>query len=301
MTLPSNHGSGFALGAATAVSSAVACSLVYDVGSLRVPADASADGAGDGGVEGGDPCSIRTGLRGDAPWAMFHGCPTHVGRSTLNGPSATPTRAWRFDLPKDAYGGPIIGTGGVVYVGIEDPIEAGTFYAVQPDGSARWEAYPAGNVSPPAAIGSDGTIYVGAGRGLTALRPDGSLKWRFNETNTEVDTAPTIGPDATIYFTAYDRAVYAIRADGTKKWRYDTGSSATTDWESSPALAPDGTVYAGTPDGRVHALRPDGTPACPPHPAGHLETSPRRRLPVSSDLPMRTSRANARIGGGVGL
>ena len=52
----------------------------------------------------------------------------------------------------------------------------------------------------------------------------GTKKWEFTATG-EVHNNPTIGPDGTIYFTAwYDSfyeiptRLYAINPDGTKKW-----------------------------------------------------------------------------------
>jgi len=59
-------------------------------------------------------------------------------------------------------------------------------------------------------IGSDGTIYVGSGDyNLYAINPDGSKKWNF-KTGDGVDSSPTIGNDGTIYVGSWDKNLYAI-------------------------------------------------------------------------------------------
>ncbi len=59
-------------------------------------------------------------------------------------------------------------------------------------------------------IGSDGTIYVGSGDyNLYAINPDGSKKWNF-KTGDGVDSSPTIGSDGTIYVGSWDKNLYAI-------------------------------------------------------------------------------------------
>ena len=64
------------------------------------------------------------------------------------------------------------------------------------------------------AIGSDGTIYVGANDNyLYAINPDGSRKWRF-KTGDFVTSSPAIGSDGTIYVGSGDNYLYAINSDG---------------------------------------------------------------------------------------
>ena len=59
-------------------------------------------------------------------------------------------------------------------------------------------------------IGSDGTIYVGSDdHNLYAINPDGSKKWNF-KTRFEVSSSPAIGSDGTIYVGSEDNYLYAI-------------------------------------------------------------------------------------------
>lgn len=48
------------------------------------------------------------------------------------------------------------------------------------DGEKKWEFLTGGVVYSSPAIGTDGTIYVGSGDGkLYAINPDGTKKWEF--------------------------------------------------------------------------------------------------------------------------
>ena len=63
-------------------------------------------------------------------------------------------------------------------------------------------------------IGPDGTVYVGSGERITAVAPDGTIRWTFVEpTNGQgVIAGPTVGPDGNIYVVARHRRHRRIRA-----------------------------------------------------------------------------------------
>ena len=64
------------------------------------------------------------------------------------------------------------------------------------------------------AIGSEGTIYIGSGdRYLYAINPDGTEKWNFT-TGASVYSSSAIGSDGTIYVGSRDGNLYAIRGQG---------------------------------------------------------------------------------------
>jgi outer membrane protein assembly factor BamB len=198
----------------------------------------------------------------------------------------------------DIISSPAVGPDGTVYIGVQvgrstSPTASGRVFAINPNGSLKWqETLPDWVDSSPAvgdgvvyigcwdgklyarraadgaalwsvqagafiasspAIGADGTIYVGADSNLVAITPDGSIKWLF-PAGDWIDSSPAIGPDGTIYVGSWDNALYAVRPDGTQKWRYMTGG----DIASSPAIAADGTVYVGSRDTRIHAVDPHG-------------------------------------------
>ena len=197
---------------------------------------------------------------------------------------------WRFDTHDWVVGTPAIAANGTVFACSHN----GHIYAVNPDGSQKWDVYmtcfddspmigPDGLVyiggmngglyafdpntgagqaifttndwvTSPA-FGLDGTIYVAShNRNLYALTPDGHVKWVFS-TGGCILSAPAIGANGTIYVGSNNWWLYAVNPDGTEKWHYGTG-----DWvESTPAIGADGTVYVGSHDHKVYAIKADGT------------------------------------------
>ena len=79
------------------------------------------------------------------------------------------------------------------------------------------------------------------------------VKWTF--TANDALSSPSIGPDGTIYFGAYDYKFYAVNPDGSLKWRYTIDRYIFT----APAIAADGTICFGTSGGELYALNSDGT------------------------------------------
>ena len=90
---------------------------------------------------------------------------------------------------------PVIGIDGTIYVESADS----NLYAIDPNGSQKWQFTGVGGYSSPA-IGADGTLYVGSDDdNVCAINPaDGSLVWKFT-TGGWVDSSPAIGADGTIY------------------------------------------------------------------------------------------------------
>ncbi len=117
-----------------------------------------------------------------------------------------------------------------------------------------------GFIAASAAIGSDGTVYIGSfDSNLYALEPDtGRVRWKFPAQD-HIYSSAALGSDASgntnaIYFGSADGNLYALRPDGKLLWKYDTGAPI----RSSPAigLAPDGSeiVYFGSGNGKLYAL-----------------------------------------------
>jgi outer membrane protein assembly factor BamB len=120
--------------------------------------------------------------------------------------------------------------------------------------SVRWRYQTGDAVQSSAAVGADGTIYIGSNDGyLYAIAPDGSLKWRY-QTDDAVESSPAIGADGIVYFGSHDGHLYAINPDGTLRWRYPAGDPV----RSSPVIAADGTIYVGSHGGSLCAINPDG-------------------------------------------
>lgn len=155
----------------------------------------------------------------------------------------------------------------------------GHVYAINPDGTIKWDFKALGDVDSSAAIAADGTIYIGsdyatyAYKGgdttdvteigsrttgfLYAIRPDGTMKW-FTDLFGDVKSSPAIGGDGTIYVGSDKGDVFALideDDEGIIKWVFPTRGPV----RSSPALTADGTIYIGSNDSRLYALNPDGT------------------------------------------
>ncbi|NBC24621.1 MAG: PKD domain-containing protein, partial [Bacteroidetes bacterium] len=75
------------------------------------------------------------------------------------------------------------------------------------------------------AIDDDGTIVFGSyDSKIYALNSDGSLKWEYL-TGARINTSPAIGADGTVYCGSDDDSMYALNADGTLKWSFPTGGN----------------------------------------------------------------------------
>ncbi len=109
-----------------------------------------------------------------------------------------------------------------------------------------------------AAIGTNGTIYVGTkdhnAPFFYAFGPDGTTQhvWRLVG---RTYAPPAIGPDGTIYVGCESNMVYALNPDGTTQRTWSTSTRITC----APAIARDGTIYvAGYYDGCLYSFNPDG-------------------------------------------
>lgn len=140
--------------------------------------------------------------------------------------------------------------GQVVYIATV----SGRLYALNAaTGASFWELQLGSLITGSPALGSDGTIYIGADNRLYAVTPAGSARAIFLSGGI-IDSSVAIAGDGTLYVTSYDGALYALTPDGQEKWRFVSGFRI----RSSPAIGLDGTVYFGSGDQRVYAIAPDG-------------------------------------------
>jgi IPT/TIG domain len=105
---------------------------------------------------------------------------------------------WRFQVDAQygyLYDRPAVGPDGMVVA-----IDAmGNIYALSASGGLKW-IVRAGGFGPPS-IGADGTTYVASMNTITAIAPDGAIKWTYTEPSSGqgVIAGPTVGPDGNIY------------------------------------------------------------------------------------------------------
>ena len=155
-------------------------------------------------------------------------------------------------------------------IGMDSTIYCGYWgtRALYPNGTLRWTlnwfldtpyAKRQAFTSFPA-IGPDGTVYVGVGGcNLSAVNPDGTLKWNYytggNVTGGYLPCQPATGPDGTVYFASFDGKLCALNSNGTLKWSYELGTIP----HSNPVVAPNGDIYLGSWEGKLYALSSSGT------------------------------------------
>lgn len=104
----------------------------------------------------------------------------------------------------------------------------GLLYALAADGALLWITDTGGQgAEGPVVVGADGTIYAGANplgpdADIVAVNPDGSIRWRFTDTDTQgLIAGPAIGPDGRIYAVTEQPGLGALAldpADGSLEW-----------------------------------------------------------------------------------
>ncbi|MGD8613015.1 MAG: PQQ-binding-like beta-propeller repeat protein [Desulfobacterales bacterium] len=151
-------------------------------------------------------------------------CRTFTDNSTYDDNRHGPG-LWQFDEPAGSViSSPAVASDGTIYVGSND----NKVYAINPNGTLKWDFLTGGDVRSSPAIASDGTIYVGSDDGiLYAFNPGGPpAKWtRPNPVNAGAAFSlgrPAIGTDGTIYVSDQVSALFAVRpTDGGVLWTYD--------------------------------------------------------------------------------
>jgi outer membrane protein assembly factor BamB len=251
-------------------------------------------GGGDGGGDGHDggtlalpdPCVGYTGIQ-HGSWPMAARCPSRAGQAAVAGPktanaswyhaaagrdgasvaiaqdgtiyvpdlnlhalSPSGVEKWFFPIGVRT-GSPTIAADGTIYVGASDR----HVYAIQPDGTAKWNVALDNSIYESPAIANDGTIYVCTFSSIFALNPDGTQRWSI-DLGAQI-RAPAIAADGTIYV-ANQGTLDAISPNGTGRFTYYVLGAV----EGAPVVGTDGTVFITastdtTPS--LVALHPDGT------------------------------------------
>ena len=125
---------------------------------------------------------------------------------------------WRFEVDGQYILQPpaVAPDGSVAVVG-----SSGTLYSLTPAGALRWSVPSVGGEGGPS-IGPDGTVYVGTGNHVTAVAPDGTIRWTYVEPTSGqgVIAGPTVGPDGKIYVVSDvgGLGAYALTPEGELAW-----------------------------------------------------------------------------------
>jgi len=175
---------------------------------------------------------------------------------------------WQFDcLGNINHATPVIGADGTVYIGNNN----GRFWAVNPDGTEKWNFVMGGGFTPSPSLGSDGSIYVTSvnshAYGLTDNgQGDYTIFWDHEFPGEHIGCPPAVDTDNpfvdndVVYVSGlYDDILYACDPfTDTILW---TGAMGQGTSESSATIGPDHTVYIGCNDGKLYAFNQGGTVA----------------------------------------
>jgi outer membrane protein assembly factor BamB len=167
-----------------------------------------------------------------------HWPPADYGIAKLN--QSDGNEVWTVQSNEAAYmSSPAVDQSGNIYFGAFDC----TFRSVDSDGNLNWihsaGSYPDGIIFTSAAIGNDGTVYIGNGEyGAIALNPDGTVKW-----TAPLSDRPRFGPNilssGVIVYRSQDGTVTAFDGDGQQLW---SKSFSLVDGDATGAVAPNGTT-----------------------------------------------------------
>ena len=132
------------------------------------------------------------------------------------------------------------------------------------DGSLVWSYETGNFVVSSPSIGEDGTIYFGSNDNFFyAINPDGTLKWEFflEGTDTaEIQASSAIDEDGTIYFGAKNGRLYSLDSEGNLNWYYqveaEDGGNGEFGITSSIAIDDEGNLYFGSQSGRFYSVDP---------------------------------------------
>lgn len=157
---------------------------------------------------------------------------------------------------------PVLAPDGTIY----RALGTGIFDAKHPDGTLSWALWMTSGVYPSSpAIGADGMLYFTIQLNLRvtlfAVRPDGTTNWArvlagvTATPSSRQRSAPTIGPDGTIYVaSSLSQYLFSMRPDGSTNWIFRLRART----YSSPTFGPDGSVYLGSEDGTLYCFDPRG-------------------------------------------
>lgn len=217
----------------------------------------------------------------------------HTATDSLYAIAANGTRRWSY--PSSGNSSPVVGTDGTVYVASQegrihaiDPssgtekniyalsgqtidaspaIDAGRnrLYLSDEEGNfvalnllsftTDWELSGIGGTPSSPVIGTDGTIYVGAGGRLLALDPStGSTRWTFQPPLSGTVSTPALSDQGLIYVIVTSGrkdasgvdSLYAVNATGTRRWALGLDFGNWDGFMSAPKIDEQGYIYLGS-------------------------------------------------------
>ena len=174
------------------------------------------------------------------------------------------TENWIFGAGNDFNSTAALAADGTIYAASTN----GSIYAINSDGTEKWNAVYGNYVSSAIAIGTDGSVYLSAKLNsdadgvLKSYDPaDGSENWSVTLTGANAEQGgPAIADDGTIYLGNKGGRIKAYSpTDGSELWSYPLAANpAIAGIEVVPAIDNDGNIYFGTTDGMFYVLDDTG-------------------------------------------
>ncbi len=184
------------------------------------------------------------------------------GFSDLHAVSPAGLMRWKGAAGGNVYFcSPSVGTDGSVYIFSPN---VNVFYGLDQNGIQKWYASLGPNTDSPA-IAADGTVYFGAGDGVYAFSPKGTLLW-LNRESFSPGSSLAIGKDGIIYVGStrnlypdgYGFALSAITPAGQLKWQVVTNMFGGFGVRlGTPAIDSAGTIYYAAYN-MLFAFSPEG-------------------------------------------
>ena len=133
------------------------------------------------------------------------------------------------------------------------------FYAVNPDGSAKWNFSIGGSSGTNNVVGSNSNIWFvdrnGTSSKIYVVNPSGSEVWHYGIPNWIgsgfAATGLVLDSNDTVFAGCHDYKLYAINSDGGLRWTYTSGNKIQSGITFSSS---EDTVYFGCDDGYLYAI-----------------------------------------------
>jgi len=184
-------------------------------------------------------------------WQNFQHDVYHTGRSDYE-VVLEPKIEWISDFNlidsncRIAIAGPVIDSKSVIYFGLSlsDCEQSGhKIYALNKDGSLKWQFQELEAVFNYLSLGYDNTLYISTNKGVYALDTNnGTLKWIFY--NPDIIPSSSVTADAdNICYTGY-KDIVCLNPDGTEKWKAQGIRRGGTVSQGPVISSEDNTIYA---------------------------------------------------------
>ncbi len=153
---------------------------------------------------------------------------------------------WSFDTNGSITNSPTIAPDGTIY----QPSCDGKLYAVNPDGSLKWEHKCEGTPCPPLLDDKGNLYFSDVRKGFHSLDKDGNVRWS-HELEDDMWETPVMGKDGKIYGGQSDGNVCCWDpATGKMEWQVKTNWTI----DSSPLVTSRGDIVVGNQDGNLYCI-----------------------------------------------